>query len=247
MAAATVAPTPARPRRVALVAAGAIVSVLLVGAGAFALLALAAEHSFQTSYGYAGVHSLVVQNDAGDISLSSAPAGRRLIVTEGQTEGLFRPSVRSRLARDGTLTLRAACSGQPECSVHYVVSVPSGVAVKAKSTAGDVIAKNLVNNSSVELSTGGGNVTASGLSAPTVHISSGVGDLRATLAKPARSLDASSGAGDITLTVPNASYAVRAGSGLGHVSDPTVPNDPASPRSINAHSSLGDVTIAVSQ
>ena len=247
MAAAAVARTPSRRtgRRIALVAVGAIVSVLLVGAGAFALLALAAQHSFRTSFGYAGVRSLVVQNDAGDMSLSSAPTGRRLMVTEDQTEGLFKPSLQSRLARDGTLTLRATCPGQPECSVHYTLSVPPGVAVKVKSTVGDVTADDLVDNPSVELSTGGGNVTASGLSAPTVHLSTGVGNLNARLTKAARSLDASSGAGDITLTVPNVSYAVHASSGLGHVSDPTVPNDPASPRSIDAHSSLGNVTITV--
>jgi len=240
------APPPRSRRRVALVVLGAIVSALLIGIGALMLLDVAASHSFTTTSTYAGVRALVVQNDAGDVSLSSAPAGSRLIVKAETTESLFKPKRRARLASDGTLTLHGSCPGQPDCGVHYVLSVPPGVSVKVKSTVGDVTATDVLSTSSVQLSTGGGDVTATGLSAPTIHLSTGVGDIRATVTRPALSLDASSGAGNINLTVPDTTYAVHANSGLGHVSDKSVRNDPTSRRSIDAHSSLGDVTIAVS-
>jgi hypothetical protein len=239
-------PRPRSVRRIALVVLGAIVTALLIGIGGLMLLDEAARHSLQTTATYAGVRELVVQNDAGDVSLSSAPAGRPLIVKAKETESLFKPKLHARLSGDGTLTLSGTCPGQPNCGVHYVLSVPSGVAVKAKSTVGDVTATDLVSTTSVQLSTGGGDVTATRLSAPSVRLSTGVGSVRATLRRSARSLDATSGAGDINLTVPNATYAVHASSGLGHVSDASVPNDSTSPRSIAAHSSLGDVTIAVS-
>jgi Putative adhesin len=241
-----IAVAPPRPRRrVVLVVLGTILSALLVGIGALMLLDVAASHSFQTTAAYAGVRALVVQDDAGGVSLSSAPAGSRLIVKTNETEGLFKPKLDARPARYGTLTLKGSCPAQPECGVDYVLSVPPGLAVKVKSTVGDVTATDLVSTSSVQLSTGGGDVTATGLSAPSIRLSTGVGNLRATVTRPARSLDASSGAGDVNLTVPDTTYDVHAGSEIGHVSDHAVRNDPTSPRSINAHSSLGDVAIAI--
>jgi hypothetical protein len=241
-----VAGTPPRSRlRIPLVVLGTIVTALLIGIGAFMLLDVAATHSFQTTSAYAGVRALVVKNDAGDVSLSPAAAGSRLTVKADATEGLFKPKRQARLSSDKTLTLTGSCPGQPECGVHYVLSVPPNVSVKVKSTVGDVTATDLVSTSPVQLSTGGGDVTATGLSAPSIHLSTGVGNLRATLTHPARSLDATSGAGDVNLTVPDTTYAVHAGSGIGHVSDHSVRNDPTAPRSIDAHSSLGNVTIAV--
>jgi hypothetical protein len=243
---ATVATPPRRSgRRVALVVLGTIVSALLIGIGALMLLDVAASHSYTTTSAYAGVRALVVQNDAGGVSLSSAPAGSRLMVRAETTESLFKPTRQARLASDGTLTLHGNCPGQPNCGVHYVLSVPPGVSVKVKSTVGDVTATDLVSTASVQLSTGGGDVTATGLSAPTIHLSTGVGNIRATVTRPALSLDANSVAGNISLTVPDTTYAVHASSGLGHVSDHSLQNDPRSPRSIDAHSSLGDVRIAL--
>jgi hypothetical protein len=242
-----IAAAPPRPRRRRLVpvALGTTVSAVLIGIGALMLLDVAASHSFQTTSAYAGVRALVVQNDAGGVSLSSAPTGSRLIVKANETESLFKPELHARAARDGTLTLEGRCFGQPECGVHYALSVPPGVAVKVRSTVGDVTATDVVSTSSVQLSTRGGDVTATGVSAPSIRLSTDVGNLRATVTRPARSLDASSGAGDVNLTVPDTTYAVHAGSGIGHLSDHAVPDDPTSPRSIDAHSSLGDVTIAV--
>jgi hypothetical protein len=61
--------------------------------------------------------------------------------------------------------------------------------------------------------------------------------------QPARSLTASTFAGSLRLTVPDVTYALHVGSGAGQVSDRALRADPASPRSIDAHSSLGDIAI----
>ena len=233
------------PGRVALIALGAIVTVGLIGLGAFFLLNIAAEHSFQTTAAYSNVRTLVVHSGAGDVTLTGARPGGSLVVTAKEAEGLFKPNIGSRLDGDGTLTLTAGCPGQLECSVHYELAVPPDIAVRVSSGFGAIRAAGLTSASTIQLGTTAGDIHATGLNAPDIRLSTGLGGLTATLTRPARKLNASTGAGSINLTVPDTTYAVHASSGLGHVSDHSVRNDPTSPRSIDAHSSLGDVTIAV--
>jgi hypothetical protein len=243
---AVVAPSPRSWRRVALFGLGAIVSAALIALGALMLLVLVARHSFTTSLSYAGVRSVVVHSGAGDVSLKAAPAGGAVRVTEDESESLFKPKVHSRLAADGTLTLSASCPGRLSCGVHFELSVPPDVAVQVSSGFGDIVATGLTSTSSIRLDTTAGDIRANGLSAPDVRLGTGVGSLTASLAQPARRLDAGTVAGALKLTVPNTSYALRTHTSLGHVSDGAVSVDPAAPRSIDAHSSIGDITIAVS-
>jgi DUF4097 and DUF4098 domain-containing protein YvlB len=154
--------------------------------------------------------------------------------------------VHSRLGPDGKLTLSASCPGQLSCGVHYELSVPPDVAVQVSSGFGNIDAAGLSSTSSIRLDTTAGDIRASGLSAPDVRLATGVGSLTASLSHPATRLDAGTVAGALKLTVPNASYALQTHTSLGHVSDGAVSVNPAAPRSIDAHSSLGDITIAVS-
>jgi hypothetical protein len=245
MSALVAAPARSR-RRIALAWFGAIVSVLLIAIGALMLLVLVARHSFKTSLRYSGVRSVVVHSDAGGVSLRAAPAGSSLLVTEDRTESLFKPRLRARMASDGTLTLSGNCAGRLSCGVHYVLSVPPDVAVDVSSGFSDITATGLTSTSSIRLDTTAGDIHASGLSAPDVRLSTGVGSLTASLSHPANRLDAGTVAGSLDLTVPDTSYALQAHTSLGHVSDGSVRVDPAAPRSIDAHSSLGDITITLS-
>ena len=229
-------------RRAALVGLGAIVSALLIAIGAFMLLVLAAHHSFTTNLRYSGVRSVVVHSGAGDVSLRAAPAGSALVVTEDETESLFKPKLRSRVAGDGTLTLSASCPGHPSCGVHYKLSVPPDVAVDISSGFSDIDAAGLT-STSIRLDTTAGDVTATGLSAPDVRLSTGVGSVSADFAHAPTRLNAGTVAGSMNLTVPDTTYAVKTHTSLGQVSDASVRVDPTSPRSIDAHSSLGDITI----
>jgi DUF4097 and DUF4098 domain-containing protein YvlB len=124
--------------------------------------------------------------------------------------------------------------------------VPPDVAVDVSSGFGDINAIGLASTASIRLDTTAGDIHASGLSASNVRLSTGVGSLTATLSQPAKRLDVGTVAGSLNLTVPDTSYAVQAHTNLGHVSDQSVRVDPKAPRSIDAHSALGDITIAIS-
>ena len=229
--------------RVVLVLLGTIVTVGLIGIVAFMFLATAAQHSFTTTARYTNVHALVVHSGAGGVTLTQAPSGGPLVVRAHETESLFSPKVSQRLAGGGTLTLTASCPGKLHCSVDYTVAVPQDVAVTVGSGFGAIRATDLSSTTSIQLGTTAGGIHATGLIAPDIRLTTGLGDLTATLAQPARRVRASTVAGALRLTVPNTSYAVHVSSGVGHVSDQGVRVDPRSPRTIDATSSLGDVTI----
>ena len=231
--------------RVVLIVLGSIVTAGVIGIVAFLLLDVAARHSFQTSAAFTNVRTLTVHSGAGDVTLKTAPAGSALVVKAQETEGLFKPRLRSRFAAGGggALSLTASCPGQLECSVHYDLAVPPDVAIKVSSGFGDISAAGLTSASSIQLGTTAGDLHASGLAAPSVKLSTGVGGLTASLARPARILTASTVAGGMTVTVPDTTYVVHANSGVRHVSDSAVLLDASSPRTIDATSSLGNITI----
>ena len=229
--------------RVVFLILGAVLSAALIALGAFMLLELASRHSFVRAFRYPGVRSLVVRDGAGDVTLTAGSASGAVLVTAQETEALDRPTVRSRLASDGTLSLNASCPGNLQCGVHYFISVPSDVAVEASSGFGELSASGLTSTSSLQLSTTAGDLHASGISAPDVRLSSGFGSLNAELARPAARLVATTVAGDLNLTLPRASYAVHASPGVGSLTERGLRIDPAAPRSVEATSSLGHITI----
>jgi hypothetical protein len=243
---AVVAAPPRRSRlRIFLTVVGALLTLVFIGIGALLLLDAAARHTSATTTRYANVRSLIVQTGAGDVSLTSAPAGGAVVVKTSRTESLFKPRVRSRMTGAGTLVLTATCPNQLGCGVHYELSVPQNVAIKVSSGFGSIHATGLTSTSSIQLGTTAGDIDALRLNAPDISLSTGLGGLTAELTQPARRLSATTVAGGLDLTVPDTTYALHASSGVGHVSDGTVRKDPAAPRTINARSSLGDVTVTV--
>ena len=243
---AVVAPPPHRSRlRVFLAVVGALLTLVFIGIGALLLLDAAARHTSSTTTRYANVRTLIVQTGAGDVSLNSAPAGSAVIVRTSQTKSLFKPKVRSRMTAPGTLVLTASCPNQLGCGVRYVLSVPQDVAIKVSSGFGGIHAADLTSTSSIQLGTTAGSIDANGLNAPDIRLSTGLGDLTAVVTEPARRLTARTVAGGLRLTVPDVAYALHASSGVGHVSDGSVRVDPSATHSIDARSSLGDLTITV--
>ncbi|HEY5197126.1 MAG TPA: DUF4097 family beta strand repeat-containing protein [Solirubrobacteraceae bacterium] len=256
-------PSPGSPGRRILIGIGTILVVGLILGGAFTLIDIAARHSFDVRASYAGVQSLEIDDDTGDVRLTSAPEGSRLTVTEHVTQGLVAPR-RAAAFVHGVLRLTTDCRGfDPECRVRYAVAVPTGTPVTASSGAGtvtashlasarpillssgagDVIADNVWSDTSLQLSSGAGDVSASRIGSPQLRVSSGAGDVTADVSTRIGNLVARSGAGDVTLHVPFAAYAVHATSGAGTVTDHELSTNPASPRRIDATSGAGDVTI----
>lgn len=243
---AVVAPRRGRSRlRVFLAVIGALLTLVFIGIGALLLLDAAARHTSATTTRYANVRTLIVHSGAGDVTLTSAPAGSALVVNTSRTESLFKPKVHAGLTGDGTLTLTASCPNQLGCGVHYELSVPQDVAIKVSSGFGDINATGLTSTSSIQLGTTAGDIHALRLNGPDITLTTGLGGLTAELTSPARRLSANTVAGGLNLTVPDVTYALHASSGVGHVSDGTVRVDSAAPRTITARSSVGDVTIAV--
>jgi len=238
---------PAPPRhsagRVMLVVIGTIFTVAVIGIAAFLLLDSAARHSFRSAAAYANVRALVVRTSAGSVNLHQAPRGTALVVKADETEALARPKVRARMTGNGTLTLTASCPDNLECSVDYQLWVPRDIAVKVSAGFGQIRATGLASTSSIQLGTTAGSIHATGLSAPDVSLSTGLGSLTAALVQPPTTLTATTLAGDLHLTVPDTTYSVHAHSGVGHVSRPGLRADASSPRTIDATSSLGDITI----
>jgi hypothetical protein len=232
--------------RIALAVLGTIFCLAVIGIGTLALLNVAARHTFRTTADYSGVRLLVVNSTAGDVSLTSAPAGAPLTVEQDVTEGLTTPTSPVVLTGGGELLLRASCAGAFECSVHYVVAVPMGVAIRVSTRGGAITATGLTSTASIQLSSGTGDVTAIAVSAPSIRLHSGLGHVTAQLTRPANALVATAGTGDVHLTVPDTTYALHVSSGTGTVSHHNLTINPTAPRTIDASSSLGDVTIAVS-
>jgi hypothetical protein len=242
---AAASPRTAPAARVVLWLLSWFLAAALVLGGAYSLLDVGARHTFTVRLAYVGVRSLVVVDDTGNVALTGAPAGGAVVVSERVTQGLSTPRREAVRGSGGVLRLSASCRAllSPECNVSYEIAVPSDIAVAASSGEGDVSARDLVSTARVDLSSGAGDVSAGGVSAPDVRLSSGAGDVQADLLGNLRRLEASSGAGDVSLTVPNAVYHVTATSGAGGVSDQGLRQDPASPRVIIATSGAGDVTI----
>jgi hypothetical protein len=206
---------------------GAVAVALLVAAGAFNLLALASVHRFSVRSSYTGVTSLKVDSGDGDVHLTGAPAGSPVVVVAHVTESFTAPHRQVLKPHPGALVVTYDCTANVECSVSYDVSVPAGV--------------------TITVSSGDGNVNATGLQAAHISLDSGNGNVTATLARPASSLSASSGNGDVTLRVPDTTYDLHASSGNSNVSDQTVKVDHSSPRRIEASSGNGDVTVTAAR
>ena len=247
---------------------GALAGIVLVVWGAWTLLNLAARDTFDVHKTYAQVKSLTLSGGGGDVRLVSAPAGSPVTVTEHVTRGLTEPK-RTNTLTGGVLRLSASCSDfvGSSCSVNYEVTVPRGVPVVARSSAGDVEAVGLVSERALELSSEAGDVVLTDVSAPamTLHSSAGdvigtglgtgrvratssAGDVHLELVRPApQSVFVNSSAGDVSLMVPDLTYAVRASTSAGDLSNGAVRNDPDSPRTLTATSSAGDVSIDVNR
>jgi hypothetical protein len=261
------APVPARRtplaiRRALLVIAG-LVALFLVALGTYNLLDLASRHTTTAQASYDNVHALVVE-DASDVRLTSAPAGDPLRVVTHITEGLREPGRSAERTGGGGLRLSSSCPGffGGQCSVDYEIRVPAGTTVNVSASAGDVSAEDLKTTQPLELHTSAGDVSATGVSAPSIELSSSSGDVQArrlsgdrieldssagdvvaSLETPAEQLLAHSSAGDVELLVPDAVYRVDATSSAGDADADNVRTDPESPRSITAHSSAGDVRV----
>ena len=125
----------------------------------------AARPSSVTSY--PGVRALEIE-DASDVRLTSAPAGRRLQVVAQVTEGLRTPERDVERARRHAAALSSSLRLPVRRPLRRRLRdpVPAGTSCDADATAGDVRAENLRSTVPVVLESSAGDVTAIDVTAP---------------------------------------------------------------------------------
>jgi hypothetical protein len=204
-------------RNTLLVGSGAL---LLFGGGLIALVDLH-EHHETTFFSASAIHEVVVDIDAGSVTLQPGVGSEVHVTTTRQWS--LRPATAGHHIDHGVLTITGGCpSFGFGCDVTEKVTLPAGIAVRVTTGAGGVEATNL-NVTSFHSETGAGHVTASFTGSPT--------DIRAT-----------TGAGNVQLSVPEGSYRVDTDSGIGEVNVGVTQADDA-PSRIVAETGAGQIDI----
>jgi len=228
-------------------AVGVPLSVALMGWGALNAVAAVGRGTEQVSEQIPVTGGrLVAGLGSGDVTLragsGSGPAG----LTGTVRYSLVRPEVT--LNRDASRTSIGFGCAVPVgwCSLDATLSIPADVTAADVSTgSGNITVDTSATPGTLTLSTGMGDITATGLSAADITARSGVGNITIVLTKPPTSLDVTDSLGDVRIVLP-AGYSYKVldiHSALGSTSTPGLQRSADSRYAIVATSDLGDVTV----
>jgi hypothetical protein len=152
------------------------------------------------------VTSLSVVSYGAPIRVAQGPAGQVTVVEAVNFEGQDAPPAVTTRVSHGQLTLDAPSCAQGGCSVGFRVTVPAGVAVNASSEGGEV---GVFGATTADLDSGGGPVTARGISGALAVTSEG----GSVTAADAGSADLDSGGGPIAAAAISGPVAANADGG----------------------------------
>jgi hypothetical protein len=256
------APTRSPRARIAWTLGGLLLAVAIVPALALSIVGSTAYQRLNSGERLftSPVTAVTVEVSSGDITIEHGDGGNTRVETSG-VHGLTYPTDNEHVVGH-TLVIRSSCGAtlfNDRCSRSYVLHVPSGVAVTADSSQGNVDVSDggrvsahsdegdvtiTRGSGTLQASSGQGDVTISRSTARSVSAHSGQGDVVVDLVASPKRLIASSGQGNVAVELPTGpnSYQVHANSGQGNVSD-NVDNNPASNRVVEASSGQGDVTV----
>jgi hypothetical protein len=213
-------------------------------AGVSALTVTGNARHDQTRFTVDGIRKLVIDQDAGNVTLVPDAAAGHLQATTTRRWAWPEP-VSDRIARDGVLTLTGNCPDFPRlgpCAIDRRVSVPRGVAVEIHISAGNINAAGLsLTDFGVDTDSGG--IDATDMDVTAFSAETGAGSIRAILSGTPQRVNATTSSGDIRLAVPDRPYRVDAGTSAGQVRI-GIAEDPAASRFVTAHTSSGDVILA---
>lgn len=253
---------PMTPGRRKLLAFGVPFSLLVIGYGALSLvnvIGLTSYDASRTVTVVGGAKALTVNADEGYVHLQLS-ADANVHVRQKGHYTWSKPKVTVVSVASG-VTIKGHCANLAAsiCTQDLIVEVPADFRVTARSSGGDVTAKDLSGALNLSSSSGdvratnavgplvlessAGDVKASGLLSTDVSASSSAGDVRLAFVQPPSRVEAGSSAGDVAVTLPNTvAYQVTAHSSAGdtHVG---VHTDSTATRTVNAHSSAGDVSV----
>jgi Toastrack DUF4097 len=225
-------------RRVTLVV-GVPLAVTLIGWTAFHFVAEAGQGSYPVSYRipvHAGQVSAHI--NGGDVTLRLG-SGNGAWLTGTVHYSLIRPSLTAYSAADGTKISFDCQVPAGNCGLDATLNVPARTAVSMSSGGGNLSVSGLA--SDVTLSTGGGDLAADGLTGH-LRLSTGGGDIDGS-ALAAPYVTAHTGGGDITLTFTRPPASVLVTSGGGDVTIVLPHGDTA--YDVRTRTDGGDITDAV--
>lgn len=249
-----------RLRATPLRVAGVGLAALAVGGTALSFAALLVLQHATSTYAFDGVRAVDVDAGTGDLQVV-ADGGSRTQVEARESWSFSRVRHSERVV-DGVLQLRASCPDwYGQCGLSYVVHVPAGTAVRARSGAGDLEVSG-VGDVDAQASSGdvrvrdttgtlvvrasSGDVRVTGARAGRVSARTGSGDLDLTLAAAPDDLEASAGSGDLTVRLPDdgGGYRVstRTGSGDERVG---VRRDDTARRALDLRTGSGDLDVGL--
>lgn len=225
---------------------GAVVSVLLLGAGVLgtAPSLMTQERSDSTPLPE-DLTRLVLEAPRGDVEVRELRAGEAPRVDTTTTWTLNRPELVVR-EDDGTVRLDAPCTGGNlgVCSQDVAVWVPPGTTLDIDGTFGDI---DVSTTGDVQVELTGGDVSLSG-SPQRAEVRSTLGDVTIdhTGTEPPELLRVRTTLGDVEVLVPDApGYAVTASSRQGD-RQVRVDRDADSPFVVDVETTLGDIDVAPS-
>jgi DUF4097 and DUF4098 domain-containing protein YvlB len=216
-----------------LVAGGVALALAAVGSSALSLTQVLLRSERTTVIDLAGpVERLVVEVDSGDVRVVATDR-EDVSVERTETWSIERPSVREEVV-DGVLRVRADCSAVLSwCDVAYVLQVPTGVTVLARTGSG---ALELQGTGDVRADTGSGEVQLSSVDGD-ADVRSGSGDVVLDAVR-GDSVVARTGSGDVTVTRADVRrVSGRTGSGDVDLGMRTPPDE------VQARTGSGDVEV----
>jgi hypothetical protein len=185
------------------------------------------------------VGTVVVISHVGDVTVIGG--GSATVVTQ-QAAYSRTPPVTSRTISGRTLIVTYTCPAQLVCGVAYILRVPRDVAVQATAGAGSIRLTGLAG--SVTAKADIGYITATGLAADLVSLTTDVGGISATFTATPATVEALTRVGGITLRVPrSASYEVFVHDNLGKATV-SVRQSSSARHAITATTDVGAVLIA---
>jgi hypothetical protein len=228
-------------RRAAL-AVGVPLCLLLTANTGFNLVADIGRGEVPVSYSIPVSDGQVsVTTDGGDLTLRQATAGQANLAGTGYYS-LVRPHITESSAA-GVAAYRYRCAIPfGDCGLNATLSAPPGTAVSVSTGGGDVSADGAAGD--LSLSTDGGNVRATAVTAAQVTARTGGGDVEIVFTRVPRNVRVSTSGGNVTIVVPpgGTQYHVVASTDGGNVTD-TVQQDTASQNLITVTTGGGDITI----
>ncbi len=223
-----------------LVAGGVAVALVAVGSSALSITQtlLRSDRSTVVAFDDPDVERLELDVDSGDVRVLASDRDE-VVVERRERWSLERPAV-TEVVEDGVLRVRADCASVLSwCDVSYVLRVPSGTTVLARTGSGSLEASG---TGDVQADTGSGEVELSSVTGG-VDVRSGSGDVTVDGVRGG-SVAARTGSGDVDVELPRDEepYAVTVRTGSGE-QDVDVATDPSSPRVVDLETGSGDASV----